>query len=406
MAPDDLHPSRPPHVGERLARGVRVERLVDQRLQRHDRGGRVLRRVLAEHRAGTARRTSRASRGSAAPGRPSPGADPRPRSRGTPAAASAPISAHRASITARASGSCSRLTTTVPSLMMPAFSPATSAIVEPSSGWSSAIGVSTATSPRTRFVASHVPAHPHLEHAERHRLVREPQVRERAQRLEVRDLLLALRVDQHQERQQVLVLLGELLLRDVDPAHREPLADGHEVRRRVQPRREPVRARELGRHARRGPLAVRAGDVDRRIRQLRVGQQRREREDPRQVGHHAALAASLELGDGFPEVQRDQPPSSASCATISSSCCVSLACFSRSDATTSSAAFARNPSFASLAVERASSVAISSRCFVSRAASASDVEESRRQVDEAVGERQRDPPGGLVRHPDRRWRTA
>ncbi len=152
------------------------------------------------------------------------------------------------------------------------------------------------------------PAHPHLEHPERHRLVREPQVRERAQRLEVRDLLLALGVHQHQERQQVLVLLGELLLRDVDPAHREPLADGHEVRRRVQARREPVRTREFGRHARGGPLAVRAGDVDRRIRQLRVGEQRREREDPRQVGHHAALTASLELGDGFPEVQRDQPP--------------------------------------------------------------------------------------------------
>ena len=48
----------------------------------------------------------------------------------------------------------------LPSLMMPAFSPATSATVEPSSGWSSAIGVRTATSPRTRFVASHVPPIP------------------------------------------------------------------------------------------------------------------------------------------------------------------------------------------------------------------------------------------------------
>ena len=44
--------------------------------------------------------------------------------------------------------------------MIPAFSVATSATVDPSSWWSSPIGHSTATSPRMRLVASHVPPIP------------------------------------------------------------------------------------------------------------------------------------------------------------------------------------------------------------------------------------------------------
>src|SRR6266511_3923101 len=56
-------------------------------------------------------------------------------------------------------------------------------------------------------------AHPHLEDAERHRLVRERYERERRERLEVRDPL-ALPVHEQEVRQQPSVLLAELRLGD------------------------------------------------------------------------------------------------------------------------------------------------------------------------------------------------
>jgi hypothetical protein len=63
--------------------------------------------------------------------------------------------------------------------------------------------------------------HAHLEHGELHRLVGEPQESERSERLEVRRASDA-PVDRLEDRQQVLVLLGELALRerlaaDLDP---------------------------------------------------------------------------------------------------------------------------------------------------------------------------------------------
>src|SRR5918996_4545068 len=72
----------------------------------------------------------------------------------------APTSALRLSRTSSASGTCSRTTATLPSLMIPAFSVATSATVDPSSGWSRPMGHTTATSPAIRLVASHVPPMP------------------------------------------------------------------------------------------------------------------------------------------------------------------------------------------------------------------------------------------------------
>ena len=63
-------------------------------------------------------------------------------------------------MTFSASSGCSLTTTILPGLMMPAFSVATSWIVEPSSGWSRPISPITATSPATRFVASHDPPIP------------------------------------------------------------------------------------------------------------------------------------------------------------------------------------------------------------------------------------------------------
>ena len=72
----------------------------------------------------------------------------------------APTAAARSSTIAATLGSCSRTTPTFPGLMMSAFSAAISSTVEPSSRWSSEIGVITATSPATRFVASQRPPMP------------------------------------------------------------------------------------------------------------------------------------------------------------------------------------------------------------------------------------------------------
>ena len=152
------------------------------------------------------------------------------------------------------------------------------------------------------------PAHAHLVDAQPDRPVGEPQVRERRQRLEVRHLLLALRVHEQQEREQVLVLGGELLEGHVDAAHREPFGDGLEVRRRVQPGGDAVRARELGDRTRRRGLAVRAGDVDRGVRELRVVQERGELQDPREVRHHPGFLATLELAPAPPRTALPELP--------------------------------------------------------------------------------------------------
>ena len=310
MTRDDLQAARPPNVGERLAGRVFVERLVQQRLDRRDRRRRVLCGVLTEHREEQVLV------------RPADPADPQRLA----AQRAQPLldlevamfePQLRADLRAPRLDHAQRLVILLAADRDVAFLDDARLLPRHLRDRGAELRVIERDRREHGDVAAHqvrgVPraAHAHLEHAERDRLVREPQVREGAQRLEVRDLLLALGVDQQQVRQQVLVLLGELRLRDVDAADRESLADRHEVGRRVEPGRQPVRAGELGRHARRGPLPVRAGDVDRGVRQLRVGQQRRERQDPGQIGHHAALTASLELGDGLPEVQPDQPPSSA-----------------------------------------------------------------------------------------------
>ncbi len=64
---------------------------------------------------------------------------------------------------------------------------------------------------------------------ERDRLVREPQEPERRERLEVRDAADAL-VHRPQVRQEVLVLLAELLVRHPRATDDETLGDGREVR--------------------------------------------------------------------------------------------------------------------------------------------------------------------------------
>ena len=151
-----------------------------------------------------------------------------------------------------------------------------------------------------------------------------------------------------------------------------------------------------------GPLAVRPGDVDRRVRQLRIVQQRRQRAGSatgrgscgsrgvprarRGLRGSSSRASAAQLG----ELRRRSPRAAAS----------SSACFSRSAATTSSAAFARNPSFASLAVDAPAAWPTSSRCLRQPAPA-----RPRRRTGRAAGgrtpsvERQRDPSGGLRRRP-------
>ena len=74
------------------------------------------------------------------------------------------------------------------------------------------------------------PAHPDLEHPEPHRLVGEPQERERRHDLEVGRRAVPASVDHLEVRLEVLPLLGELLLGDLHAAEREALAHGVQVR--------------------------------------------------------------------------------------------------------------------------------------------------------------------------------
>ena len=94
---------------------------------------------------------------------------------------------------------------------------------------------------------------------------------------------------------QVGELVGEFLLGHVDAAHRETFGDAVEVRRGVEPCREAVGARDLGRDPGGGALAVRARHVDRRVGELRVIEVGREREDAREIGDHARFLAGIEL---------------------------------------------------------------------------------------------------------------
>ena len=64
----------------------------------------------------------------------------------------------------------------------------------------------------------------------------------------------------------------------------------------------PCAQRELGDDLGGGAFAVRAGHVDRGVGELRVGQVGRQRQDAREVGHHAPFLARVEFGERFGEV--------------------------------------------------------------------------------------------------------
>ena len=154
-------PERP----DRRPGRVGVERVPQHGLDRDDRRRHVPHRVLAEHREEELLVRGRARLRRGTPARPTAGrraaaSQSRPSSR-----SGRPHLVRRAprSRPAPRSG-CSRTTTILPGLMIPAFSVATSRTVEPSSGWSSPTSPITATSPAIEVRRVPRPAHPDLEH--------------------------------------------------------------------------------------------------------------------------------------------------------------------------------------------------------------------------------------------------
>jgi hypothetical protein len=114
------------------------------------------------------------------------------------------------------------------------------------------------------------PAHPHLEDRQGDRLVGEPQIGEAGRGLEVRERPLTQPVDELEVRLEVLPFGGELRFADRLAADLEALGHRKEMGRREDPGREALGTSNRGRHARSRGLPVRPGDVDRRIRQLRM----------------------------------------------------------------------------------------------------------------------------------------
>ena len=236
-----------PGIRERpiAPRSRRIERVTEDALDRDDRGDR--------------RSAPRARRTSARTGRRRPRhaidaelltADGRDTGPDLPVAPLeedvAPTSAARASITRSASVRLLAHDRDLARLDDPRLLVATSRIVEPSSGWSSADLADHRDVARHKVVASHDPPMPTSYDRQPHRLVREPEERERRERLEVGRPRVAPARRRRRGTAEVRALLGELLHGDLAP--RRPAALGHrlQVRRGVEAGRDPVRARELG----------------------------------------------------------------------------------------------------------------------------------------------------------------
>jgi len=90
--------------------------------------------------------------------------------------------------------------------------------------------------------------------------------------------------------------LGERVVVDVDPADRDALVHLLEVRRRVRPDLQALRAEHRVEHAHDRALAVRAGDVDHRVAEVRVPERAEERPQPRQPEAHPRIGESRENG--------------------------------------------------------------------------------------------------------------
>ena len=133
--------------------------------------------------------------------------------------------------------------------------------------------------------------HPDLEDPEPHGQIGEIQERQGGQRLEVRDGGLRPGVHKIEVGRQPFPLVGELLLRDQVAADADALPHGHQMRRHVEARSHPVRARESGGGSGRRGLPVRAGDVDGWVGELGIVQVAGERPHTieRRPGHVLGL---------------------------------------------------------------------------------------------------------------------
>jgi hypothetical protein len=143
-----------------------------------------------------------------------------------------PCSATARSTTSCTAGTWRAVTTCDPGLTIPTFSAATSTGVAPSSGWSTSISLSTATSERTRLVASHLPPMPTSNTPTSTGASANQPEGHRREHLEVRDRvglgarpLPCGRVHQVGERRHLVVDLREPALGDVPAGQRQALPD-------------------------------------------------------------------------------------------------------------------------------------------------------------------------------------
>ncbi len=133
-------------------------------------------------------------------------------------------------------------------------------------------------------------AHADLDHGHVHRGVREGRVGHSGEHLEEGQPVLLGSVDHLHVRLDVVVRLDEPLGGDRRPVEADPLGDRLHVRAGVAPGAQLEGVQQGLDHAGRARLAVGAGDVDGRVRALRLAQHVHQRRDPRHRGLQLGLA--------------------------------------------------------------------------------------------------------------------
>ena len=194
------------------------------------------------------------------------------------------------------SGSVSPRTRIESGFTIPDFSAAISARVGPRySTWSTLTFVTTATCPSTTLVASQVPPTPDLDDGDVDGDVGEPHERGRGEDLEVARPVGQVALDARDSGEQV----GEVVVADRLVVPGEALVDPLEVRARVGADRQARRGQELDRDPHHRRLAVGAGDVDRRVRQLGRTEQRDQGLDPLERRRRAPSGGTRRQADGL-----------------------------------------------------------------------------------------------------------
>ena len=202
-----------------------------------------------------------------------------------------------------------------PGLMMPGLLGAISAMLLPSRWvWSRSIGVITATSASATLVASQVPPRPTSTTA--------TSTGASAKAAYAIAVMISKKVigtpsiccSSTRATYGLDLAPGgvETLVADRRAVDGDPLGHAHHVRRGEPAGPQPVGAQQRLDHGRRAALAVGAGQVDHRVRLLRVAEQFGQRLDPAEAGRHPVLGpASGQGGDdlGVGLVGRHSEPS-------------------------------------------------------------------------------------------------